>query len=417
MPLNLSLRERISSALLAMTIAVATLFSIGIYVTLHSLEDGLFNRFFTEHARWIIDRYQRGDPIADELPDYISFYHWPRTRLGQAPDYLRGLEPGWHEVVQGELGLHVYVADRGDERLIVVHDQSEFEQREITIAVTLGIGMIVTVLAALWLGSRVARTVMRPLARLTRQVRTNRRIDPAQYPDDELRELAGAFDSFRADSERFLQRERLFTSDVSHELRTPLMSASSAIELALDQGGDPRTLGRARAALAEMNTLVATFLHRSRHRGTASEGPGTPSIAAVARAELDKLAASRAPKPLALHLEVLADTALPTLDALLHVVIGNLLRNAYDYTEAGEIRIIVDGARMRLVDTGSGIPAAVLRQVFGDTVDPQPLRDAEGHGLGLFIVKRICDHCGWSIAVDSDTAGTRFDIDFAAAAG
>jgi HAMP domain-containing protein len=68
----------------------------------------------------------------------------------------------------------------------------------------------------------MARKVMAPVSRLAQQVRHRDQQDPLapplapQYPDDEVGQLAAAFDSALGQLRHSLERERLFTSDVSH---------------------------------------------------------------------------------------------------------------------------------------------------------------------------------------------------------
>jgi len=68
-----------------------------------------------------------------------------------------------------------------------------------------------------------------------------------------------------------------------------------------------------------------------------------------------------------------------------------------------------------IADNGSGIAPALIDAVFHGDSRAVPARDTaiakvEGHGLGLFIVKRLCDHCNWQISVTSGSAGTTFTL-------
>ena len=97
---------------------------------------------------------------------------------------------------------------------------------------------------------------------------------------------------------------------------------------------------------------------------------------------------------------------------LLEVVIGNLLRNAFFYTESGTVSLRLETARLTISDTGVGMPPEVLAHVFerhykGDA--------SSGAGVGLSLVKRICDRYGWPIFIRSEPGkGVTVEIDFAA---
>jgi signal transduction histidine kinase len=92
-------------------------------------------------------------------------------------------------------------------------------------------------------------------------------------------------------------------------------------------------------------------------------------------------------------------------------MVSNLVRNAFSYTDAGTVRILQDERRLVVEDSGRGIPGDAFYQVF-----LRHFRGAasEGAGIGLFLVKRICDRYGWRIRLDSrENRGTTVTVDFA----
>jgi signal transduction histidine kinase/CheY-like chemotaxis protein len=98
--------------------------------------------------------------------------------------------------------------------------------------------------------------------------------------------------------------------------------------------------------------------------------------------------------------------------AHLRRVFINLIRNGLDaMEETGELRIETDiwneAVRIRIADTGAGIPPKVLPRIF----DPFFTTKAKGIGLGLAISKRIIEHHGGQIVVQSEWChGTTFSI-------
>ncbi|MEK7843946.1 MAG: HAMP domain-containing sensor histidine kinase, partial [Pseudomonadota bacterium] len=95
----------------------------------------------------------------------------------------------------------------------------------------------------------------------------------------------------------------------------------------------------------------------------------------------------------------------------LHTALVNLLRNAVQYTASGSVRVKFSGRQLTISDSGIGIEPSYLPFLFerffrGST-------QGEGLGIGLAIVKRICDHYGWRIEVDSTPGqGATFHITF-----
>jgi hypothetical protein len=91
-----SLRQRITITFLMLTFVICTLFSAGMFTTIHSLEFDLFSRFFTEHARWLIKRHLEQPLEQDDLPEIESFYDIADNDQQGLPHYLQNLSTGWH---------------------------------------------------------------------------------------------------------------------------------------------------------------------------------------------------------------------------------------------------------------------------------------------------------------------------------
>jgi two-component system nitrogen regulation sensor histidine kinase NtrY len=95
--------------------------------------------------------------------------------------------------------------------------------------------------------------------------------------------------------------------------------------------------------------------------------------------------------------------------------VGNLLKNAVEATEAGEVRVSARRAPHRVVievaDPGRGVPDADKEKLFL----PYFSTKGRGTGLGLAIVHRIVnDHDGRISVHDNHPRGTRFEIELPA---
>jgi signal transduction histidine kinase len=274
-------------------------------------------------------------------------------------------------------------------------------------------GFLLTVVGAWGLGLVMAHKVMAPVSRLAQQVRhrdQQQTLAPPlapDYPDDEIGQLAAAFDSTLGQVRQSLERERLFTSDVSHELRTPLMVIATSCELLAEADLQPREreqLERITRASEEMRELVQTFLQLARDKANATAVAAGSSLASVAAEQSERWSPMFEEKGLTFQcVEEGSDSGLYN-STLLSSVMANLLRNALHYTERGFVRLVLENGGLRVEDSGAGIPQEQHEQIFQPFVRGPQAR-GEGLGLGLSLVKRICAKQGWTISVHSPAEG------------
>jgi signal transduction histidine kinase len=235
------------------------------------------------------------------------------------------------------------------------------------------------------------------------------------YPDDEVGQLAAAFDSTLGQVRQSLERERLFTSDVSHELRTPLMVIATSCELLAEAALQPRErqqLERIARASAEMRELVQTFLQLARDKSNESAFVADSSLARVAAEQVEHWGPLFNDKGLTFHYQREGSDSGLYNATFLSTVMANLLRNALHYTEHGCVRLVLESGGFRVEDSGAGIPQEQHEEIFQPFVRGPQAR-GEGLGLGLSVVKRICAKQGWHISVHSQAdGGTCFRVVF-----
>jgi len=102
-------------------------------------------------------------------------------------------------------------------------------------------------------------------------------------------------------------------------------------------------------------------------------------------------------------------------------VILNLLSNACKFTQDGDVTIDATGEtvggrdwlRLSVADTGIGMSAMQMGKLFQEfsQADPSTTRKYGGTGLGLAISRRLCNHMGGDISVESTLGeGTTFTM-------
>jgi signal transduction histidine kinase len=171
-----------------------------------------------------------------------------------------------------------------------------------------------------------------------------------------------------------------------------------------------RLVERIDQASEEMRELVQTFILLARaESGNAIAGQES-TLRLVAEEQAGRWAPEVRSRGLHFEMQVSADDDGHYNQTFLRVVIGNLLRNALHYTEQGEIRLSLEAGGFRVEDSGIGIADQDKAAVFQPFVRADKTR-GDGLGLGLSLVRRICQQEGWTIAVDDrESGGSAFSV-------
>jgi two-component system OmpR family sensor kinase len=227
----------------------------------------------------------------------------------------------------------------------------------------------------------------------------------------EMRALSEAFDHMLERLERAFKRQRDFVSDASHELRTPLTVLRAQVEL-LDREADEQRRHEATATLLrridELDRLVGEMLILA--------GAEAGQLVEPRPLDLGELFEDlRRDLPLFgernFQVQAVAGTLMADRDRLTQVI-RNLVRNAVAHTDPGgavtvAARALGDRLEISVIDTGPGIPADQLEQIFErfHRLDPGRPRDRGGSGLGLAIARAIIEAHGGRIWAESRPGG------------
>jgi CheY-like chemotaxis protein/nitrogen-specific signal transduction histidine kinase len=202
------------------------------------------------------------------------------------------------------------------------------------------------------------------------------------------------------------QAKSEFLATISHEIRTPMNGILGATELLLRMNLTPAQHKFAETAFRSSSALLAIIndiLDLSRiEAGKLAVDPVPFDLRDLLKEVVDLMEAGARDKSLQLTWEVpeSLNTRLAGDALRLRQILLNLVGNAVKFTHHGSVtvRVVVlseheAAVRLRLevVDTGIGIPAARLAQIFDrfTQVDASTTRRYGGSGLGLAIVKEL----------------------------
>lgn len=219
------------------------------------------------------------------------------------------------------------------------------------------------------------------------------------------------------------QMKKDFVDNVSHELRTPLAAIKGFVET-LEDGVE----GEYRNYLAVIKRNTDRLINIVKDLLTLSELEEKETKLQKEEVDLKILIENiftifkESVEKKGLNLELLTDVELPKVKGdpfKLEQMFINLIDNAVNYTEAGNIsvRLKRDGEQLlvEIQDTGIGIPEDQQSRIFERfyVVDKSRSKTVGGTGLGLSIVKHIAQLHDAELSVESSPdEGTTFSIRF-----
>lgn len=331
---------------------------------------------------------------------------------------------------QGNTILRVYTVsvEGNNQRVAIVQvaqslaDVQDVLQRLLT---TLLVSVPLLVAMAGLSGYFLAARALAPIDRITRTARrisaedlSARLNSPAT--DDEVGRLAETFDAMLARLDDSFRRERQFTADASHELRTPLTAMQAILGMIREKRRMPEEYEQALTDLAEetdrLRTLTENLLRLARGEARHLAASEAIDLSTLLRDVTDSWRPLAESKGLTLVCDVPdALSLMGNSDDLIRLFV-NLLDNAVNYTERGGITVSASQNKestlsVLITDTGIGIPAEHLPQVFGRFYRVDKSRTAHGAGLGLAIALEITRAHGGRIEVNSTVGkGTQLTV-------
>lgn len=381
---------------------------------------------------WVLQKVLVKEALELEAQSFITSreqdpgFPLPVTRnllgyLGQGksdrnvPPELAALEPGLHQSIRLdglEKDVPVYVTDFSGGRLYLVFKGYNVD-RLVGIFGLIPISLLlILVYGTSWIAYRFSERAISPVLRIARRLRdgpdsSNTLEIPMQGLKGEARELALAVDEYTQRMDAMVERERQFSADVSHELRTPITIIDGAAQFlqtepGLSDKGKQRTQ-MIRRACKDVSALIDAFLILAREPKLLDRTDAV-DVAEVAEAELAKLSSLLDQQHVELTLERQADLRVPVNRKIFEIIISNLCRNAIRHAQSGNIRVVITAQGLRVEDDGVGIDEALIPHIFERHVQGRGVQQA-GEGLGLNIVKRLCDLYGWQTRIANRTEG------------
>ncbi|GAA5319283.1 MAG: hypothetical protein Aseana_13460 [Candidatus Pelagadaptatus aseana] len=268
----------------------------------------------------------------------------------------------------------------------------------------LTIGLLILALVLLL---KISRWLTQPLSNLSRKLATCdlNSIEPLPENDRFMPyELGALQDSIRKYQQYIidlLTRERAFNQYASHELRTPLMVIQGATNLLAEASREEftdRQCARISRACNEMRDFVETLLALTREDTVETDRRFLVTSVFINEI-MDGYHFLLADKKVISQVVIESEPELSAIESSVKILLGNLIKNAFSYTQSGEVVVRLKYSSICVEDTGIGLKQVQQR--------------VEGYGLGLLIANDICRKHGWHLQLQGrDGGGCIARVDF-----
>lgn len=237
--------------------------------------------------------------------------------------------------------------------------------------------------------------LVNPVEQLSKQLKSPESSKIFTVPEQsatEFTELADSLNHYRQQNEMMIKQEQAFARYASHELRTPLTVISGAAKLQEQNNAaefQARQRSRIQRAALDMQHTIDALLNLVKQENATSSA----TLRTLQQAEIESitqpLQALASSKGIKLSVNFKQAPVIKPTPAVLRMLLSNLISNAINASDSGEITISVNSDEITISDKGRGLSASEHDS-------------ANGHGLGLLIVDSLCQRYQWQFSLSDN---------------
>jgi signal transduction histidine kinase len=426
---HLSLRARIAGTMIALLAIAGLILSAWAYLADERMKHNITLDLLSEELTHFEQRMHLDRGAEPLRSARLSIYR--STDLAELPRHIAMLKPGeMHRVRSGGRLLDVLVRDGNFGRLYITYDVTTYATQERIALLVLGLGVVGVVIIAGLAATAISRRLVEPITALADQLT---RIDPGQrhvrigshFAGNELEPIARSVDTFMERLDGFVEREQSFTATASHELRTPLAVMRGAVELLETQtAGQPaaaKALARIQRAVREMSDFTDALLALSREPQRLAPAETACDVYAVLARVVEDQRSVAPEKNIVMDLHG-GPIRVTAPESMVAMTLGNLVRNAVQHGAGPDILCRSEGREL-VVSNGGALPAGLVQSgnLPGsgqsgtgqlENIPPRFTSHPGGHGMGLYLVRRICERYGWAIRLENAGGGVTAIVSF-----
>ena len=367
--------------------------------------------------------------LADSVGNVLAgnLRNWPRNAVGDdiwVNFTINDLRQAEAEIADVRAKQYVVPGGQQDYMLLVgrdVRDAREFRSRLLD---SVNTGLAITLALGVLGGFVFSRIIMGRIEAITRTCRNIMSGDlslrvPVPRHNDELGQLSVNINAMLDQIERLMKGMQQVSDNVAHDLRTPLTRLRSRLESALRHSRDPAERETIEGAIADADSLLATFaalLRIARAEAGLKRNFIDIDLGALAEEVADLYGPLAEEKGLSFVTQFQKGLSARGDPNLIGQALANLIDNAIKYTVTGAVSVALterDGRPAFVVaDTGPGVPEAYRDKVLERLFRLEQSRTSPGSGLGLSLVAAVAKSHGLELKLEDNTPGLRVTLRF-----
>lgn len=351
---------------------------------------------------------------------------WPATLLDHLPQAAARQTIQAIALPPSHLRILTTVLPEGRQVLVIGRSLAGEEELLARYRLTFTLALLIMLLGGGVMGWLLARKAMAGVKRVTLAAQHTGWHDVAGRvalgrEGQEINELVHAYNDMLARIEGLLHELEQITDNIAHELRTPLTRIRGIAEVAIQQTSKPGDCRESAGQIIEecdgLIAMINTMLEIARTGAGGAKLDLVPlDLVEIGTEAVDLYTPLAEDNGLRLTMQWPGDELLiPGDRPRLQRLVANLLDNAIKYTpDGGQLSLLVSRedkwALLRVGNSGPGIAAEEIPQVFNRFYRAEKSRSSGGSGLGLSLAQAIVQAHGGTIMVQSEAGQTCFTV-------
>ncbi|NOH61884.1 HAMP domain-containing sensor histidine kinase [Vibrio sp. RE88] len=288
-------------------------------------------------------------------------------------------------------GRPLYTIARYDYELVEENANQLFDGRLYVILIIVASYLLLTILVLWYYNYKVGKRTGQ-LVNWAEAISSEFSETKPDFKFDEYNRLAACLQDALRRNAHLVEREKKFLSHASHELRTPIAIVRANLDI-LDKIALPEEaevpVSRIQRANRNMQQITETLLWLARK---SESQPKThrislPDLLTQVIDEQEYLLQGESVE-VRTHFSDRAERSLPVIPLM--IVLGNLVRNAFQYTHNGWVNIEFDGDSVTIENSEL--------ESLGEEYDVS-------FGFGLELTEKVCDKLGWQFDIQPREGG------------